>query len=862
MTNNEFFYYKRSPYFKLATILATVMMLMLLGCDGGKDGGEDGGDGNSEYNVTVVDGYIKKATVKDANDNSAFDNGDGTYSFVKTPAYPISSTGGETIETGDAFIGDLIVGSADADMYATSGNVISPVTTLLTTITENKATSTLDSGLSVKLAELLGITEADLLTDFISSGNLELAKTAQVLHIMQQSPELRVCFSTELPKQSIPNFAGMKSTATNCLESVNLNGDLSDIKQTIYKQIIDDVDNYTGTSADLEAGIDTNKSMLENMKSIENQGGLVGGDITSLQTAMALVETAGSGDAAKTITAAQLIAFSVDITITNNDDLVALMVDVIRQSTNTKLDTVAELKTLEPHIINFSLIDTQSNIGDVTNEQLLEAYRVILDDQSIKEYKQIDLAALTNSDATAVTTVEAIQSRYDLIDDIAAPILTVTPATLNENSGIGQVIANATATFASGSELGAFSLESSGDGNSLTIDPESGVITVNADPDYEDKSMYAFTVKVTSLLTEDNSLEVGEDTIITNGTITNIADVGIARVVYSYGAEDDNAHAIGNTNEQTDNPSDNQLIITFNTSIDENRLAPENFHINGTALANDSSASYTPLTKTYAITIGATNINVVSGSESIISVINVTTIEGLLLDTGYDTAKVEARTGITHNNFTYNTVKSPDTAEYWLDRDLGATNVATTATTNNDSLGDLYQWGRPADGHEGRTPTNTATTTRATSITPTDDKFITNLDAPYDWTENDQQDTKDVDDNGALRSAFFSKIDGSGICPTGFRVPTKTEIGADTIGAITTKITNCDTAFSSFLKLPSAGMRDHEYGIIKVVDQAGYYWTSSASGTSTNILRFYVSNPVSLSPYYRSRGFSVRCIKD
>jgi hypothetical protein len=37
-----------------------------------------------------------------------------------------------------------------------------------------------------------------------------------------------------------------------------------------------------------------------------------------------------------------------------------------------------------------------------------------------------------------------------------------------------------------------------------------------------------------------------------------------------------------------------------------------------------------------------------------------------------------------------------------MDRNLGASQVATSST-DPASYGDLYQWGRPADGHQIRT---------------------------------------------------------------------------------------------------------------------------------------------------------------
>jgi hypothetical protein len=47
-------------------------------------------------------------------------------------------------------------------------------------------------------------------------------------------------------------------------------------------------------------------------------------------------------------------------------------------------------------------------------------------------------------------------------------------------------------------------------------------------------------------------------------------------------------------------------------------------------------------------------------------------------------------------------VTNPTTGKTWMDRNLGATQVATSST-DAAAYGDLYQWGRRADGHQCRT---------------------------------------------------------------------------------------------------------------------------------------------------------------
>ena len=51
-------------------------------------------------------------------------------------------------------------------------------------------------------------------------------------------------------------------------------------------------------------------------------------------------------------------------------------------------------------------------------------------------------------------------------------------------------------------------------------------------------------------------------------------------------------------------------------------------------------------------------------------------------------------------------VLSP-TGKIWMDKNLGATQVATSST-DAASYGSLYQWGRNTDGHESRTSAVTA----------------------------------------------------------------------------------------------------------------------------------------------------------
>ncbi len=257
-------------------------------------------------------------------------------------------------------------------------------------------------------------------------------------------------------------------------------------------------------------------------------------------------------------------------------------------------------------------------------------------------------------------------------------------------------------------------------------------------------------------------------------------------------------------------------------------------------------------------------------------------------------------TTITHNGFTYGIVTSPITGKQWLDRNLGAKKVCTksrglealkfdgveysTQTEANeayvksqkDCFGDLYQWGRLADGHEKINyidHTQNQSVSYDTNLTIDDngiikttgaesDKFIkSNSSHKYDWT--------DKDSDGNKRKALWSKTDGTSICPKGFRVPTIDELKAETIAYAgvedesigKVKVINRDTAFKNFLKFPVSGFRSSDNASLY---KQGYYslvWSSSPNGSSGRDIYFNVANAGD-GWYSSAWGFSVRCIKD
>jgi hypothetical protein len=185
-----------------------------------------------------------------------------------------------------------------------------------------------------------------------------------------------------------------------------------------------------------------------------------------------------------------------------------------------------------------------------------------------------------------------------------------------------------------------------------------------------------------------------------------------------------------------------------------------------------------------------------------------------------------------------NDVLNPTTGRTWMDRNLGAKQVATSATDAN-SYGDWYQWGRLADGHQCRT-SSTSTTLSAGNV-PGTPSFITES-AKWQVVTNEN---------------LWQGVDGiNNPCPSGYRVPTSAEFQAE---YATWPSQNRNGGYASVLKLPYAGNRTI-FGQQNLVGFDAGYWTSTYN-PGVNPFRVYLFSEIQLSAVSTSLGYSVRCIK-
>ncbi len=199
---------------------------------------------------------------------------------------------------------------------------------------------------------------------------------------------------------------------------------------------------------------------------------------------------------------------------------------------------------------------------------------------------------------------------------------------------------------------------------------------------------------------------------------------------------------------------------------------------------------------------------------------------------------------------TYGTVES--NGNCWMDRNLGASQVATSST-DHLSYGDLFQWGRGDDEHQLMTWTNS---TSGTSVNASQEGQSSSP-TPGDYFLHGSNNWYTGSDPDELWIEYGTGVNNP--CPPGWRVPTEAEWNAERNSWSPNN--NATGAIDSPLKLPLAGFRSNNTGNLILGGIVGFYWSSTVSSADSRHLNVNSSN-ASVSTSNRAFGLSVRCLKN
>jgi hypothetical protein len=205
---------------------------------------------------------------------------------------------------------------------------------------------------------------------------------------------------------------------------------------------------------------------------------------------------------------------------------------------------------------------------------------------------------------------------------------------------------------------------------------------------------------------------------------------------------------------------------------------------------------------------------------------------------------------------TYGILNSPTTGRKWLDRNLGAGKIASSLT-DYEAYGDLFQWGRLADGHQiivrnGPTDADASGLNGTASFNPVEysssdvpghSKFIPNQAYPADW-------------RNPGNDLLWQGVNGiNNPCPLGWRIPTSDDWTAEGLTTLTKAFDN--------LKLTLGGWRGTD-ATFSGAGSFGTYYSSSVGPETPGLISFLfiTSDGNMVLTGDRVAGMNCRCIQD
>jgi len=199
--------------------------------------------------------------------------------------------------------------------------------------------------------------------------------------------------------------------------------------------------------------------------------------------------------------------------------------------------------------------------------------------------------------------------------------------------------------------------------------------------------------------------------------------------------------------------------------------------------------------------------------------------------------------------------------QVWLDRNLGASEVATQDDLNDSTtFGYAFQWGRGLDGHQERDSSKTdgspAETATSIKLDPNDSWYGKFIMHQPDWLTDDAS----TDLSRLQRQeAWGDENNETQVCPCGYVVPSNQDFDNLQRGT--------ENGFTQ-LNLPYVGYRSPSNLVESYVDvgSKGYYWTRDFQNDPyrNKYYFFFTSderNTAGNSSSSASSGYAVRCIR-
>ena len=234
---------------------------------------------------------------------------------------------------------------------------------------------------------------------------------------------------------------------------------------------------------------------------------------------------------------------------------------------------------------------------------------------------------VTASDAATNTSAPtAVTFSITNVDEVNPTITSgTTGVNITENSGAGQTVYTITSDANDGGTIQSFAIAGT-DAALLSVDAATGVVTLTADPDYETKNAYSFTVTATdetgtsTATTVTFSIVDVDDTapVITSGaTGTDLVEnTGAGQTIYTITATDAvgvTSYAIAGTDAALLSVNAATGVVTLTADPNFNTKSSYSFTVTASDAATNTSD---PTTVTFSITFSVVhNLNACDGDS-------------------------------------------------------------------------------------------------------------------------------------------------------------------------------------------------------------------------------------------------------